>query len=83
LSPFNFILCFTTSPADLCEYIAYIPAMADALPRVIRIPRSDLDNGQDHAVLVYVESAGKHSLDIKLVGTDGESVFSVSCKLAR
>lgn len=55
--------------------------MADALPRVIRLPRSDLDDGQGHFVLVHVESAGKHPLDLKLVGTDGESVFSVSGKL--
>jgi hypothetical protein len=55
--------------------------MADALPRVIRIPRSDLNDNQGHFVLVHVESAGKHPLDVKLVGTDGESVFSVSCKL--
>lgn len=58
-----------------------MPAMADALPRVIRIPRSDLNDDQGHFVLVHVESTGKHPLDVKLVGTDGESVFSVSCKL--
>lgn len=58
--------------------------MAEALPRVIRIPRSDLNvnDGQAHFVLVHVESTGKNPLDLKLVGTDGESVFSVSCKLA-
>lgn len=31
-------------------------------------------------MLVHIESAGKHPLDVKLVGTDGESVFSVSFK---
>jgi hypothetical protein len=52
--------------------------MAEALPRVLSIPRSDL-NG-DQFALLHVESAGKHPLDLKLVGTDGGSVFSVSCK---
>jgi hypothetical protein len=56
--------------------------MAAALPRVMRVPRTDLKDGQDHFVLVHVESAGKQALDLKLVGTDGESVFSVSGKLA-
>jgi hypothetical protein len=68
---------------DICDIsrLRLIPAMADALPRVIRLPRSDLRGGQDHFVLVHVESAGKQPLDLKLVGTDGESVFSVSGKL--
>lgn len=59
--------------------------MASTLPRVLSIPRSDLknDQDQDQFVLVHVESAGKRPLDLKLIGTDGQSVFSVSCKLAR
>jgi hypothetical protein len=55
--------------------------MAASLPRVLSIPRNDL-NDQNQFVLVHVESAGKHPLDLKLVGTDGESVFSVSCKIS-
>jgi len=86
LLPFNLPIsssCLTFGPADLCDISPlFIPAMAAALPRVMRVPRTDLKDGQDHFVLVHVESAGKQALDLKLVGTDGESVFSVSGKLA-
>jgi hypothetical protein len=55
--------------------------MAATLPRVLSVPRSDL-NEQNQFVLVHVESAGKRPLDLKLVATDVESVFSVSCKIS-
>jgi hypothetical protein len=50
------------------------------LPRVISLPRND--NQQNQFVLVRIESMGRKPLDLKLIGTDGESVFSVSGELA-
>jgi hypothetical protein len=55
------------------------------LPRVISLPRNDLGNNQNQQnqfVLVRIESMGRKPLDLKLIGTDGESVFSVSGELA-
>lgn len=48
------------------------------LPTVLRLPR--LDQSVAGFVLLHVSSAGRRALDLKLIGTDGESVFSVSCK---
>lgn len=48
------------------------------LPTVLRLPR--LDQSEPGFVLLHVSSAGRHALDLKLIGTDGESVFSVSLR---
>lgn len=52
---------------------------AKQLPTVLRIT-SSITN-QDEVFLVHVDSIGSRPLDIKLIGTDGELVFAVSCKL--
>jgi hypothetical protein len=49
------------------------------LPAVLRVPR--IDDEASFAV-VHVSSAGKSALDLKLIGTDGESVFAITGKLA-
>ena len=50
-------------------------------PVVLRVPR--VDNPQDNApfVLVHVASAGRRPLDVDLIGTDQNAVFTVSCKV--
>lgn len=47
-----------------------------------RIPRLNHAEEQAAFVLVKVESSGSNQLDVKLIGTDQESVFSVTCKAA-
>lgn len=55
-------------------------AMEADLPAVLRLPR--VESPSDEFILLNVSSTGRHSLDLKLIGTDGESVFSVSGKVA-
>lgn len=52
--------------------------MAQPGQRVLRLPRTD--RGGDSFVLLNVTSAGSCYLDLKLVGTDGESVYVASSK---
>ena len=48
-------------------------------PVLLRLPR--LDHGSDQAcVLLHVSSEGPRPLDVKLIGTENETVFSLSCK---
>lgn len=55
----------------------------DPDPLILRLPR--VDQPQDEAapfVLVHVSSAGSRPLDLDLIGTDNNSAFAVSCKVA-
>jgi hypothetical protein len=53
--------------------------MATDFPVLLRLPR--LDHGADQAcVLLHVSSEGPRPLDLKLIGTENETVFSLSCK---
>lgn len=52
--------------------------MAQPGQRVLRLRRSD--RSSDSFVLLHVTNNGSHPLDLKLVGTDGESVFVASSK---
>ncbi|KAH8704281.1 hypothetical protein BGW36DRAFT_371028 [Talaromyces proteolyticus] len=54
--------------------------MAAETDWVIRIPRSDEANA---FALIYVASAGKEPLDLKLVATEGENPYVVSLKQSR
>jgi hypothetical protein len=56
------------------------PSMTAHHRTVLRLPR--VDHGQDEPefILVHVTSAGHHDLDLKLIGTEGNEVFSVTCK---
>ena len=51
-------------------------------PVVLRLPRLDPPEDESEFVLVHVSSAGRRPLDLKLIGTQGSDVFSVSCKVA-
>ena len=56
----------------------------DPGPVVVRLPL--VDPPQDEAapfVLVHVSSAGSRPLDLNLIGTDNNSAFAVSCKVAK
>jgi hypothetical protein len=54
--------------------------MAKDLPAVLRITSGATN--ENEFVLVHVETAGSKPLDLKLIGTDNESAFTVSCKIA-
>jgi hypothetical protein len=54
-------------------------ASAD-LPRVLRIPR--IGGTEDDFILLHVSSTIRHPLDLKLIGTDGEEVYSLEGKVA-
>jgi len=47
-----------------------------AHPHLLRIPRSDLSDGA--AVLVKVEPRAHNTLDVKLIGTEGENPYVAS-----
>lgn len=49
-------------------------------PLVLKLPHLDHSAGQPDFVLVGVSSEGRRPLDLKLIGTENETVFSVSCK---
>ena len=49
--------------------------------QVLRLPRQGTSTETDF-VLVHVASDGALALDLKLIGTENESVFAVSCKVA-
>lgn len=55
--------------------------MAPPDERVLRLRRSDVDG--DAFVLLNVTSSGSQSLDLKLLGTDGENVYVASSKYYR
>ncbi|KAM3078069.1 hypothetical protein ACMFMG_002629 [Clarireedia jacksonii] len=55
--------------------------MAKDLPAVLRIASSATN--ENEFVLVHVETAGSQPLDVKLIGTDNESAFTVSLKDSR
>jgi len=48
---------------------------------LLRIPRSVVTRDEDPFVLLHVSSTGSGALDLKLIGTDNSTVFTVSCKL--
>lgn len=45
---------------------------------MVRIPRTGGE--AEDFVLVHVSEKGRHALDVKLIATEGENVFTVSCK---
>jgi hypothetical protein len=49
---------------------------------VLRLPRVDPPEDESEFVLVHVSSAGRRPLDLKLIGTENSTEFSVSCKVA-
>jgi hypothetical protein len=49
--------------------------MAD-LPNVVRLPRVDPPKHGNDYILLHVSSKGVHPFDLKLIGTEGEAVFS-------
>ena len=51
-------------------------------PIVLRLPRVDRQDEDPEFVLVHVSAAGRDVFDLKLIGTEGAEVFSVSCKVA-
>jgi hypothetical protein len=51
-------------------------------PVVFRLPRVDPPEDESEFVLVHVSSAGRRPLDLKLIGTENSTEFSVSCKVA-
>ncbi|PQE09814.1 mitotic apparatus p62 protein [Rutstroemia sp. NJR-2017a BBW] len=55
--------------------------MAKDLPAVLRITSGATN--ENEFVLVHVETAGSKPLDLKLIGTDNESAFTVSFKDSR
>lgn len=94
LGPSNQLLCFTIIRQD-CQYPQSknesIPGLENAAAsaesprtmaqpgqRVLRLRRTD--RGGDPFVLLNVTSTASHPLDLKLVGTDGESVYVASSK---
>lgn len=54
-----------------------------AHPTVLRVPRvgHNQDDDPEFVLVQVVSSAGHNDLDIKLIGTQSTSVFSVSCKI--
>jgi hypothetical protein len=49
---------------------------------VLRLPRVDPPVDEPEFVLVHVSPAGRRPLDLKLIGTENSTEFSVSCKVA-
>lgn len=50
-------------------------------PVVLRLPR--IDHGEEpDFILLHVSTAGHNPLDLKLIGTENSTLFSVSCKVA-
>lgn len=54
--------------------------MAEDLPLVLQLPRVE-DSPDPESILLHVSQNGSKPLDLKLVGTDSENVFVVSCKV--
>lgn len=48
---------------------------------VVRLPRVDHADDEATFVLLHVSPDGQRPLDLKLIGTENETVFSVSCKV--
>jgi len=55
--------------------------MATDLPRVLKLPRLDTPKDANDFILLHIFSGGRRPFDLKLIGTEAESVFSVSCEL--
>jgi hypothetical protein len=51
-------------------------------PVLLRLARLDPPEDEPAFVLVHVSSAGRRPLDLKLIGTENSTEFSVSCKVA-
>lgn len=49
---------------------------------VVRLTRPDHPEAEPDFVLLQVSPKGPRPLDIDLIGTEGETVFSVSCKVS-
>jgi len=55
--------------------------MAPDFPVVVRLPRVDHADEEATFVLLHVSPDGHRPLDLKLIGTENETVFAVSCKV--
>lgn len=55
--------------------------MAPDFPVVVSLPRVDHAAEEATFVLLHVSPDGQRPLDLKLIGTENETVFSVSCKV--
>ena len=53
-------------------------------PVIVKLSRLDPPDNLHSSkhVLVHVSSSGKRPLDLNLIGTEGSSIYSVSCKVA-
>ncbi|OJD29085.1 dna double-strand break repair and vj recombination xrcc4 [Diplodia corticola] len=54
-----------------------------AAKHILRVRRTDVDEATPAYALLAVEPAGPEPLDVKLVGTEGESVFAASVRGAQ
>ncbi|KAK6583608.1 hypothetical protein PZA11_003338 [Diplocarpon coronariae] len=63
-------------PSAVLIFSTAFAANMPAVPVVLRIPLVN----HDEYILLHVSSAGRHHLDLKLIGTENESLFSVELK---
>ncbi|TAQ86131.1 hypothetical protein B7494_g5533 [Chlorociboria aeruginascens] len=57
--------------------------MAAGDPAVIRIPRTDADPNESDFVLLHVTASGPSLLDLRLVSTEGSTVFAFSLQCSQ